>query len=121
MFFDGFVKDFGGNFLLFFMSGLFVALWSLLFIIPGIVASYSYAMSYYIKNDHPEYKWNECIKESKKMMKGYKWKLFCLDLSFIGWRIVAFFIPFGIGTLFLNPYTHAAYAAFYEELKAQNN
>ena len=118
--FNGFKNDFVGNFLLGFMQALFIFLWSLLFLIPGIIATYSYSMVYYIKNDHPEYSWNECLKVSKQMMKGYKWKLFCLQFSFIGWYFVIIFIPFGIGSLFLAPYTTTATAAFYEELKAQN-
>ena len=116
---DGFKNDFVGNFLLGFMHDLFICLWTLLFIIPGIIATYSYSMAYYIKNDHPEYKWNECLKESKRMMKGYKWKLFCLEFSFIGWHIVAAFVPV-VGSWFVSPYVHAAQASFYEELKANN-
>ena len=73
--FCGFNEDFGGTFLLGLMSGLFVILWSLLFLIPGIVKSYAYEMIYYIKADHPEYDWRTCLRESEKMMKGHKWDL----------------------------------------------
>ena len=116
--FGGF-KDFAQNLLLGLMYMIFISLWSLLFIIPGIVKSYSYAMSFYIKNDHPEYTWNQCITESRKMMRGNKWKLFCLDFSFIGWMIVGA-LACGIGTLWVAPYKEAAHAAFYNELKGQS-
>jgi uncharacterized membrane protein len=75
-------------------------------------------MAFYIKHDHPELKWNKCIKASKKMMKGYKWKLFCLDLSFIGWALLAI-LTFGIGFVFLTPYVEQAHCAFYNNLKAE--
>ncbi len=114
--FEGF-KDFVQNLLLGLMYYIFLFLWTLLFVIPGIVKTYSYSMCFYIKNDHPEYTWNQCITESRKMMKGYKWKLFCLDFSFIGWIIVGA-LACGIGTLWVYPYQQAAHAAFYEELKA---
>lgn len=99
------------------MKNVFIALWSLLFVIPGIVKSYSYAMAYYIKYDHPEYDWNTCITESRKMMDGHKWRLFCLHFSFIGWMIVGA-LCCGIGTLWVVPYMAAADANFYDDLKA---
>lgn len=114
--FCGFNADFGGNILLQFLIELFVFLWSLLLIIPGIVMAYAYSMAMYIKVDHPEYDWRQCIKGSKEMMKGHKWKLFVLDLSFIGWFIVCLF-TFGIGFLWLQPYMFAAKTQFYESIK----
>ena len=114
---DGFKNDFLKNFLLGFMIQLFTILWTFLFIIPGIIKSYAYSMAYYISIDHPEYSWKECIDESQRIMKGNKWRLFCLQFSFIGWNIVAMFIPFGIGSAFLAPYTANANAQFYEEVK----
>ena len=113
--FQGFSTNFGDNLLLGLLSTLFIALWSLLFVIPGIVKSYSYAMCFYIKNDHPEYDWKQCIDGSREMMVGHKWKLFCLDLSFIGWYIVGV-LCLGIGTLWVVPYHEAARANFYEAL-----
>ena len=97
---------------------LYVLLWTLLFIIPGIVKSYAYAMTPYIVYDHPEMDADDCIHESRMMMKGHKWKLFCLDLSFIGWAILCIF-TLGIGLLWLQPYIEASHAKFYEELKAR--
>ena len=113
--FKGF-DHFGGALLLFFMRGLFTFLWSLLFIIPGIIKHYSYSMAMFIKVEHDEYDYDECITRSRKMMKGHKWDLFVLDLSFIGWYIVGALV-FGIGTLWVIPYHNAAYANFYLAIK----
>ena len=112
--FDGF-SDFVGNFCLYFMMNLFLVLWSLLFVIPGIIKSYSYSMAFYIKNDHPEYSWKECIDESRRMMDGHKFDLFCLQLSFIGWALLCI-LTVGIGYLWLVPYMQAATANFYDSL-----
>ena len=72
------------GFCLKFLQGLYVALWSLLLVIPGIVKSYSYAMAPYIMAEHPALTANEAITESRRIMDGNKWRLFCLDFSFIG-------------------------------------
>lgn len=115
----GFRDDFGGLFLLNLMRSLFVALWSLLFVIPGIIAEYSYAMSFFIRVDHPEYDWNTCLRESKRMMKGHKMDYFVLELSFLGWRIVGA-LCLGVGTLWVNSYIRATQAQFYEQLCCQD-
>lgn len=112
----GGTEQIGGLVVLSLMTNLFVFLWSLLFIIPGFVKAYAYSMAPYIKYDHPEYSWKRCLDESKAMMKGYKWKLFCLDLSFIGWNIVGM-LCFIVGMYWVLPYTKAAQVCFYEELK----
>ena len=112
--FSGFSSDFGELFLLGFLPSLFIFLWSLLLVIPGIVKSYSWSLIYYIKRDNPEYGWRECMKESAAMMRGYKMKLFLLDLSFIGWYIVGV-LCLGIGTLWVVPYHTAARTQFYVE------
>ncbi len=114
--FSGFTNNIGDNMLLGLLMNLFIALWSFLFVIPGIVKYYSYSMSYFIKNDHPEYNWQQCIDESRRIMDGNKGKLFLLELSFIGWIIVGA-LCFGIGTLWVTPYMNAARAVFYEEIK----
>ena len=97
---------------------LYILLWCLLLIIPGIIMGYAYAMTPYIMNDRPDLDAPDCIHESRVMMKGYKWKLFCLDFSFIGWAILCLF-TLGIGFLWLQPYIEASHAKFYEELKAR--
>ena len=100
--FRGFQDDFGGTFLIGFLSQLFVALWSLLFLIPGIVKSYAYSMAYYVKLDHPDYGWKACIDESRRLMNGHKWEKFVLDLSFLGWILVGV-LCLGVGTLWVTP------------------
>ncbi len=97
------------------LQGLYVFLWSLLFVIPGIIAGYSYAMTSFILAENPELSATEALARSKSMMRGHRWSLFCLNLSFIGWDILCAF-TFGIGQLFLTPYRHAAIAAFYRDL-----
>ena len=82
---------------------VYIALWSLLFIIPGIIKSYSYMLTEYIALLNPNMTADECITESRKLMDGHKMKMFLLDLSFIGWDILCLF-TFGIGYLLLNPY-----------------
>ena len=98
-----------------FLRGLYVILWSLLFVIPGIVAGYSYAMTNYILAEHPELTASEAIDKSKQMMYGNRGRLFCLQLSFIGWDLLCI-LTLGIGNLWLIPYKQAAEAAFYREV-----
>ena len=129
-----------------FLQGLYTALWSLLLVIPGIVKTYSYAMTPYIMAEHPSLTVNEAITESRRIMDGNKWRLFCLDFSFIGWEllcalplyagyflILRYFsgseamaismvllltIPLSIGFFFVRPYEEAAWAAFYRDITA---
>ena len=96
---------------------IFIALWSLLLIIPGIVKSLSYAMTPYILEENPELSANEAIDRSRAMMRGHKYDLLWLYLSFIGWFLLSF-LTLGIGLLWLIPYVETAQAAFYEDVKA---
>ena len=98
------------------LRGLYVALWSLLLIIPGIIASYSYAMTNYILAENPDMAPNDAIAASKEMMKGNKLRFFCLELSFIGWVLLSI-LTLGIGNIWLVPYMQASYAAFYRDIK----
>lgn len=98
-----------------FLKNIYILLWSLLFIIPGIIASFSYAMTDYILAENPEMSASEAISMSKQMMEGNRCRLFCLEFSFIGWAILSAF-TFGIGDLWLTPYRQAATAAFYREI-----
>jgi uncharacterized membrane protein len=115
--FDGF-KRFVSSLLLYVFQSLFVCLWSLLFIVPGIIKSFSYSMAFYILRDNPETSAMDAITQSRKMMYGYKWRLFLLYFSFIGWCLLCLF-TFGIGYLWLIPYVQQSVANFYEELKKQ--
>ncbi|WP_297989718.1 DUF975 family protein [Anoxybacillus sp.] len=96
------------------LIALFVILWSLLFIIPGIIKSLSYSQTFFLLRDHPEYGALQAISESKKRMKGYKGKLFLLYVSFIGWGLLSI-ITLGIGLLWLIPYVYTSLAAFYDQ------
>ena len=101
-----------------FLMMVFVCLWSLLFIVPGIIKAFAYALTPYILVDKPELSANQAIDLSKAMMKGHKFDLFWLGLSFIGWIILC--IPtLGLGLFWLMPYMTTATAAFYEDVKAE--
>lgn len=112
------LKRLWSGFSLNFMTGLFILLWSCLFMIPGIIAGYRYSMASYIMAENPGMGAMEAIRESKKLMKGKKWRLFCLDLSFIGWDFLGY-ITFGIGMFFVSPYENAARAVFYREISEE--
>lgn len=107
-----FLKVFGITF----MISILTFLWSLLFIIPGIIASFRYRMALYIFIDDPRKGVMECIHESKLMMNGHKGELFILDLSFILWNLLSVFTC-GIATIYVYPYTQLTWAVYYDNLK----
>ncbi len=113
--FDGIKKYWAclGTYLL---ALIFILLWSLLLIIPGIMAAYSYAMIYFILAENDSIGPMEAIAKSKEMMQGNRWKLFCLGLRFWGWGIVCI-LTLGIGFLWILPYLYVAFARFYDDLK----
>ena len=97
---------------------IFIILWSFLLFIPGIIKAFSYAMTPFILEENPELSANEAIDRSRAMMKGHKFDLFWLLLSFIGWFLLSL-LTLGIGGLWLSPYQQTAVAAFYEDVKAE--
>lgn len=140
----------GQGFCMQFFRALFIFLWSLLFVIPGIIASYSYAMTPYILLEHPDMTAREAITASKELMRGNKLRLFCLSLSFIGWGLlciapfflisniaispilirsttgitILFIVGFAISSfcmLFVSAYAEASIAAFYREICREKN
>ena len=115
--FDGFNQYFR-IFLAELLKGIYILLWALLLIIPGLIKEYSYAMTEFILKDNPEMSGEEAICESMRLMQGHKMQLFLLDLSMIGWLILSI-LTLGIGLLFLMPYNYTAHAHFYEDLKAK--
>lgn len=117
--FDGF-SYFFNSLILGILRSIFIFLWSLLFVIPGIIKVYSYSMSFYIMADNPEMDGSTALNASKEMMQGNKWRLFCLDFSFIGWSLLCI-LTLGIGYLWLAPYIEASHVQFYEDLKQQNS
>lgn len=114
----GFQSGFYGNsVLVMFMKNLFVALWTLLFVIPGIVMSYAYRMVPYILAEQPDIDYREALRISKEMMYGQKWEAFFLDLSFIGWLILGA-VTCGIaGIFYVKPYVDATNVELYVTLR----
>ena len=110
---------FGTGFAQKFLRDLYVMLWSLLLIIPGIIKELSYAMTPFILAEHPELSASRAIELSEQMMDGHKADLFFLNLSFLGWNLLAA-LTLNLGNIALNPYQNAARAAFYRQLQAEN-
>ena len=129
--FDGFAMFFRIIWL-YIVEGFFIFLWAMLFVFPGIIASYRYRMAIYLLLEHPEMSVMDCIRESKRLMKGHKWELFVFDLSFIGWALLIGFVDgFGaglgitllgvsvlgyVGYVFLLPYMNLSYSLYYRQL-----
>ena len=116
--FKGF-NNFGTNCGAGVLVSIYTCLWSLLFVIPGIVKAYSYSMTFYILADHPEMKANDAITASRNMMRGHKWDLFVLDLSFFWW-IVLVSVTCGLAAIYVEPYMELSHASFYESIKDMN-
>lgn len=130
---EGF-SHFGKALCLSLLATVKVFLWSMLFVIPGIIASINYSQAFFVCIDHPDYSASRCIEESKRLMRGNKWNYFYLHLTFIGWALVAavptsllstlLTLPgllavlgdfvMAIPMLFLNAYIDVAEAAYYE-------
>ena len=115
--FDGF-KDYSRVVLTGLLQGIYIFLWTLLLIVPGIIKSLSYSQTNYILKDYPELKNNAAIELSMAMMKGHKFDYFCLILTFIGWILLGI-LTLGIGLLWVSPYIATASAHFYEHVKEE--
>ncbi len=131
--FDGFAMFFRIIWL-YIVEIFFISLWSLLLVFPGIIAMYRYRMAIYLLLEHPEMSVMDCIRESKRLMKGHKWELFVFDLSFIGWTLLIGFVDglgaslgielFGvsflgyIGLVFFLPYRQLSLSLYYRQLSA---
>ena len=114
--FEGF-NAFGNALAAYILMAIFVLLWCLLLIIPGIIAALAYSMTYFIMQDQPNLGPLEAIDLSRQMMRGNKWKYFCLQWRFFGWGLLCV-LTCGIGFLWLMPYMMASQARFYDDLKA---
>jgi uncharacterized membrane protein len=113
--FNGF-KHFGTAFLAMILVTIFTLLWMLLLIIPGIIASFRYALTFFVLADNPEMSAMEAINQSKELMKGNKWKLFCLGCRFIGWILLGM-LTCGIGLLWVLPYLQTSMSRFYDDVR----
>lgn len=112
--FGGF-KNYGAAFVLHILISIFVLLWTLLLVIPGIIAAIKYSMAYFILSDNPNIGAQEAINRSKVMMEGNKKQFFYLMLSFLGWALGSV-LTLGIGFLWLLPYVNMTMVNFYENL-----
>ena len=103
------------------LSSVFVFLWSLLLIVPGIIAVYKYRLALYLLLENPNMRAIDCLRESKRLMRGHKWQLFVLDLSFIGWFILCG-IPY-VGTavrVWTAPFYRTSCVLFYKQRLAED-
>ena len=114
--FRGFQDDFGGTFLIGLMTSLFTFLWSLLFIIPGIIAGYRYRFALYNLCENPEMGVMEALNMSKAQTRGHKWELFVLDLSFLGWIILCG-LTLGILSIWIMPYIQQTDIGYFQAIK----
>ena len=115
--FKGF-SVFGKTFIAYLLMAIFTLLWTLLLIVPGIIAAISYSMTFYIMADNKEMSGQDAITKSKQLMMGNKYRYFCLLCRFIGWFLLCI-LSLGIGLLWLIPYVMASNARFYETLIQQ--
>ena len=115
--FEGFYH-FADSLVAYLLMTLFIILWTLLFIIPGVVASLSYSQTFFILADNPQLKGSEALRESRAMMKGNRWKLFCLFWRFFGWFLLGI-LSLGIGFLWIFPYLATTMTHFYNDLKGE--
>lgn len=100
-----------------FLRDLFTFLWSLLFIIPGIIKSYEYKLIPYLLSENPEMTKNEAFAESKRLMKGNKWRAFVVDLSFIAWDLLSLATCGIVSIFFVGPYKASTEASLYEAIR----
>lgn len=113
--FEGFMP-FANGLVAYLLATVFIFLWALLLIVPGIMAAFSYAMTFFILADNRELDGLEAIRRSRAMMYGHRWRLCCLVGRFLGWTLLGM-ITFGIGFVWVGPYFMVSVARFYEELR----
>ena len=107
-------------FLINLLQGVYILLWSLLFIIPGIIKSIAYSMAYFVSIDNPELSANECITRSKEMMVGYKGKSFAIAFSYLGWLILCV-LTLGIIIFWVSPKMYTAQYELYRQIKEKQS
>lgn len=113
--FCGFSR-FANAFLAYLLRTIFILLWALLLIIPGIIASLDYAMTFFVLADNPGLEGLEALRQSKELMHGRRWKLFCLFCRFIGWALLGI-VTLGIGFIWIVPYYQTSLTIFYEDVR----
>lgn len=113
--FDGFQR-FVDALVTYLWMALFIFLWFLLLIVPGIMVALSYALTFFLMAEDPTLKGREALQKSKALMDGHRWRLFCLFLRFLGWFLLGA-LTFGIGFLWIIPYLQTSMARFYDDLR----
>ncbi|MGA3083328.1 MAG: DUF975 family protein [Thermodesulfobacteriota bacterium] len=114
--FDGFQR-FTQALVAYLLMILFILLWTILLVIPGIVAFFSYSQTFFILAENPQMAGSDALRKSKDMMIGNRWKLFYLFWRFFGWFLLGI-LSLGIGFLWIMPYLQTTLARFYDDLKA---
>ncbi len=117
MIFKGF-EDYSRSLVAMLLTTVYIILWSLLLLVPGIIAGLSYSMTYFILSENPNISASEAITMSKEMMRGHKTELALLAVSFLGWFLLGI-ITCGIAMLWVGSYYYTAIAIFYQEIKGQ--
>ena len=115
----GFRGDWGNVVLTMFLKNLFLVLWSLLLVVPGIIKAYSYRMVPYLLKEHPELKSTQAITMSRRLMNGHKWNAFVLDLSFLGWFLLSALTLGILHIFYVGPYVQATDAELYKAITAE--
>lgn len=101
------------------LVGVFTCLWSLLFIVPGIIKSFSYSQAFFILAENPDMRPIDAITESRRMMDGHKWEYFVLSLSFILWILLCY-VTCCIAMIYVMPYMTTTLVLFYLKLKGDD-
>ena len=112
-------KNYMHTFVTLFLNDLFLTLWTMLLIVPGIIKSYSYRMVPYILADEPDLSPTDTITRSRQMMDGHKWHAFCYDISFIGWFLLTIITCGIVGLFWYGPYKNSSDAALYLALRGE--
>ncbi len=115
--FGGF-DDFGRSFVAYLLMIIYIILWTILLIVPGIIASLSYSQTFFILSENPTMTAGDAIKASRDMMLGHRWKFFCLGWRFFGWIILSI-CTLGIGFIWLAPYMGLTFTKFYEDVSGK--
>ena len=110
-------QNYGHNFVVLLLQDVYLTLWFLLLIVPGLIKAYSYRMVPYILAEHPEFSATEVITRSREMMNGHKWQAFKLDLSFLGWILLGALTLGLVNVFWTTPYMESAQAALYLKLR----
>lgn len=114
---NGYRPKFFSNVWPLFLRDLYVVLWGLLLVVPGIIKAYEYSQVSFIMAENPGISAKDALSKSKAMMKGNKWRAFVLSLSFLGWDILSAVTLGILGIFYVEPYKLLTNAALYERLK----